>query len=377
MQPHFYIFFGAPGSGKSEALHFLEKKMHCVIITKESTRDRRSTDGTEIRNVKEISAKCDIRYAQYGTEYGFASTDVWKCLSGGTNAGVITNDIRTIRLLKKKYGVLARSVYIHSNVDHEAMAKLAKKRYPNKSPEEIEVDTQKRVQKIRTVHGKYIENTALFDYTILNTNSFDQLHLQLENMLDDKTLESRRSTSAVKIFIIVGASHSGKDELVTAMGQMDSRIHNYRKATSRPKRKGDNAELRHQRDGIGDKYDVQYEKNSFTYGISTKELWQSLADGTINLLVLSDQASIQAIVEIFGSVCTTLYLHANYFPLRLSEKMNDEGLSESEIGKRIQAISDLHDLYVQRMAMFDHVLLNTAEPEDLYDQAFNILDYYC
>ena len=27
--------------------------------------------------------------------------------------------------------------------------------------------------------------------------------------------------------------------------------------------------------------------------------------------------------------------------------------------------------------MFDHVLLNTAESEDLSGQAFNVLDYYC
>jgi hypothetical protein len=95
------------------------------------------------------------------------------------------------------------------------------------------------------------------------------------------------------------------------------------------------------------------------------------------LLVVSDSTTIDLLLERFGRVCTIIYRHANFNSNEMRKRMTDQSLGDDEIEKRLQAVDELQQLYVQRTTLFQHVLLNTGEPEDLFDQAFNILDHYC
>ncbi len=379
-----YILFGAPGSGKTFALDYLasQRDDSFRIVTKETTRAPRRTDKADIRPVVQISEDCDFRYSQYGHEYGFSSKEIWRCFSGGMNAAVIANDVRTIRLLKRRFGPLARSVYIHSNINRQLLTRLMKERYPSRDADELDRDLTRRIEKIKTVHRKYIENTSAFDYTILNVydeptaQTAQRFYCQVDNIAKDNSLERRRRRSSVKIFIIVGGSFSGKDELVVAMQEMEGeRIVNYRKAATRPRREGDKGELRHFK-RIPKRFNNTYTKQGFSYGISSEELWESLADNKVNLLVVSDFSAIERVVTEFGSICTTIYLHANFDFDEIRQAMLKQGIPDNEVGDRIAFIQELQDVYVERMPSLDHVLLNTAEPEDLYDQAFNIVDFY-
>ena len=51
-------------------------------------------------------------------------------------------------------------------------------------------------------------------------------------------------------------------------------------------------------------------------------------------------------------------------------------MSDDEFNKRLSSTKELREIYINNMNTFNHVLLNTSESEDLYDQAFNILDFY-
>jgi len=383
-KPRVFILFGAPGSGKSFALEYYNKKhgIRFKTITKESTRLARN-DEKDVECVKNISENCDFRYSQYGYDYGFSSREIWTLFSQKHNSALIANDLRTVRLLKRKFGPLARTIYVHSNMNKQQLSSLMKIRYPNKSPKFLKTEMDKRIEKIKTVHRKYIENTSLFDYTILNTylepnkESEERLFNQLNNIIIDDSLEQRRIKSSVKIFIIVGGTYSGKDELVVAMQQIEkSRIVNYPKATNRPKRQDDRGELRHFEFNIPEEFNITYSKQGFIYGISTQEIWGSLAEGKANLLIVSDFEAIDKIVKEFGNICTIIYLHANFDLEEIKTTMLDQGVPEKEADDRILTIQNLQKMYAEQMPKFDHVLLNTVEPEDLYDQAFNIVDYY-
>lgn len=374
-----FILFGAPGGGKSTSLGILSscKTARIKVITKETTRPRRAKDGKETKSVKKISDQCSIKYSQYGVDYGFSTKKIWECLSTQQSAAIIVNDIRTIRILKQKFGILAKCIYIHSNIDRERMIALALQRREKNFDSTSDSDTLKRIEKIKTIHRKYIENTSLFDYTILNINKISDLRKQINNIINDDTTLMRPSKSSVKIFIIVGASYSGKDGMVNAMQEMEvGKVVNYMKVTTRPKRSTDKNELRHVRE-IPKTFNIKYRMQGFTYAISTKELWQSLSKGKVSLLVLSDKAAIEKLVNQFGEICTVLYLHANFDVNIIEKSMKESDVKGKEIKQRLRAIDELFQLYLERTTMFDHVLLNTAEPEDLYDQVFNIMDYYC
>jgi guanylate kinase len=381
MKKYLYIIFGAPGSGKSTALDYLKNLQNPKFekITKQTTRPRRKTDTDEIENVKEVSPDKDIRYTQYGEEYGASSKDIWKNFSTGKNSIIIVNDIRTIRILKQKFGVLAKVVYIHSNIDKEAMISLIQQRYPEMCGLELEKEMEIRVEKINTIYRKYIENTALFDYTILNVDSLESLYKQIDNIICAKSTINIISKSRVGIFIIAGAVCSGKKDLANAMVQMEKeRVLSYKKATNRSRNSGDKGELRHlEIEIIEEKFNLKYQKQGYIYGISTLEVWNHLANGEIILLVVSDKNSIQKLIDEFGDICTVLYLHANFRKGEIKQLLGKDNIRPEEIAARLNGIDELFNLYINKTTMFDHVLLNTAEPEDLYDQAFNILDNYC
>ena len=378
-----YILFGAPGSGKSLACELLKEITadKLKIIQKETTRPSRDSDGLEITTVDCISKKCDFRYSQYGYDYGFSSLDIWNNFKKGVSTIVIVNDIRTIRLLNKKFGCLAQSIYVHSNIDREKIEEISKKRYPKANEVFLAKDVAKRIEKIKTIHRKYIENTYLFNSAVINiyktndNNSIAILKDQLVNLYnrDNRKLRSL-SGSPARILLIVGASFSGKDELVNAMMQIEpSKIALYRKATTRPKNKKDKDELIHLK-SIPKSYDVIYEKNGFSYGLSTKKIWSELSKEKIVLIIVSDLDSIEKLKKEFYDVCSVIYLHSNVEKEELEEARKT--MSEKEFTKRKNSIAELLKVYFGNMNIFDHVLLNTSESEDLYDQAFNILDFY-
>lgn len=380
--PKLYILFGAPGSGKSESCALLNiiTAGHLHIIKKESTRPQRVTDGPEISHVAEISSSCDIRYSQYNYDYGFSSNSIWHHLKEGYSVAVIVNDIRTIKILNRKFGNLAHNIYIHSNINPTKIRKIARARHKNISSTALKQDIMRRIEKIKTAHRKYIENAYLFQSAVINeyeresNKSITELKVQLEHIYNAPVYCSSRFGSAARVIVIAGGSFTGKDRLVNAMIQIEpNKVMAYKKGTTRPKKPGDNDELIHL-DSLGGRYDFTYEKNGYQYGVSVNEIWDNLSAEKIVLIVLSDLLVIEKLKIAFPGICTAIYLHANLDPDEL--KAEKERLSEDEFTKRKRSASELRTAYIENLSTFDHVLLNTSEPEDLYDQAFNILDYY-
>lgn len=377
-----FILFGAPGSGKSKSCVLLnditDNKLK--VVQKETTRPKRNTDGPEIISVENISKSCDIRYNQYNFEYGFSTQFIWDNLKNGYSVVAIVNDIRTIKILNRKFGNLSHNLYIHSNIDQDKIMEISKARYPDKDNEFMRNDIYRRIEKIKTVHRKYIENTYLFNSSIINEyvensrKSLKELKCQLEHIYGVPINYKPFNGSTARVIIISGGSFTGKDDLVNAMIQIEpTKIIAYQKGTTRPKKIGDKDELLHL-NALSDVYDIQYQKNDHDYGISVKEIWEKLSEEKIVIIVLSDLSSIMRLKQEFFGICTAIYLHANLDKDEI--KIEKSRLSASEFNKRKRSASDLRSAYINNMNLFDHVLLNTSEPEDLYDQAFNILDFY-
>jgi len=382
INPHIFILFGAPGSGKSESCIILNKitKGKLKILQKETTRPARKQDTNEIKSVRKISKQCDFRYSQYDYEYGFSSKIIWKHLKKGNSVIIIVNDVRTIKILNKKFGNLAQNIYIHSNIDREQIIKILKIRYPKADNTFLEKDTIKRIEKIKTIHRKYIENTYLFHSAIINIyekgdeKSIKKLKNQLKQVYEKNVGHKPFFGSTSRLIVVAGASFSGKDALVNAMIQMEpTKTLLYQKGTTRPKNENDRNELLHLKT-LDDEYNIQYKKNGYSYGLSTQSIWESLSKEKIILIVLSDLEAICELKKAFYDICTVLYLHSNIDEEEMQQAKNK--MSLEELNKRLKSTKKLRETYIGNMNIFNHVLLNTSESEDLYDQAFNILDFY-
>lgn len=372
-----YFLLGASCSGKTTCLHELKNSYHFELITKETTRARRSDDGGEIDCVEKISITCDIRYTQYEVEYGFNSKEAWFHLSKNKDCALVVNDIRSLKILKNMFGGACRCIYLHSNVSARDIVIQESHREIGRQTSAASL-TENRVERIKTIHRKYIENIYIFDYVVLNVGSKEDLFLQLKNIVGSPSSNILEHKTSARIFVVCGSTVSGKNELAKSMQHVQrTNIEAYIKFTNRPKRNGDSDQLRHvSSKELQEKSNLTYDKQGYEYGISSAELWGRLSDGYIQILVLNDLDALQKMKSEFGGLCTTLFLHSNLQSDEIERHLLSCGLSAREVSKRVSVANELSKSFTERAFLFDHVLLNTTAIEDLYDQAFAILDHY-
>lgn len=376
--PKFYAFFGAPAGGKSTCIRYLKKKYGVVSLIKESTRSERTDIDDEIKCVSQISESCDLRYTLYGKEYGLDSADIWENFSKGRSQAVVINDVRTLKLAKKWFGSSMMMINIHTTTSKDKISEIERARYRQDVASADEIG--RRFDKTKAVHRKYIENSTLFDATIINVGSREQLHRQVDAIIHAEQ-RSQPSQLPSRIFAICGASLSGKEKLVLSMQRMDpTRSINYKKGTTRPSASND--EDAHtffsSEQELRDQYDIVYRKQGYHYGVNSNDLWNSLKQQRVCLLVINDVNSIKKLKEQFGEFCTVLYLHADITLDEMEARLRQPQMQvpDADVSKRIQVSIDLYNEYCEHMGIFDHVLLNTTEMEDLYDQTFNVFERY-
>lgn len=172
------------------------------------------------------------------------------------------------------------------------------------------------------------------------------------------------------IFVIVGGSHSGKDEIIRAVHDLGG-LHAQMipKFTSRRSKADDGKEIRcnYAFQKLGDKFrviskeenkeyecDIVYYKNNNYYGIDSRQIWIGLRNQKFQVIVVSEVEAINSLIEKFGSLVVLIYVHG---------KDDDESLPEFQ-------------LFLENFNEFDHVLIAEYRTEDLYDQLFRLFRAY-
>jgi len=272
--------------------------------------------------------------------------------------------------------------------------------------------TEIRAQRIRAFHIRYIEHLQLFDYVILNysENKPEEMTVQARNIiLNGPQFEPYKKKKHPPIFIVAAASGSGKGTLMEMLNFIGS---NRIKITSKVAKRLPKPEDR--RDGMipilgskesppiwpdwwthkmismaegeqfPDEYDMRWSFHqskdgslATSYAVSSTEIQQNIDRGYPQIFV-SNMRQFQHFRERWPNNSVFVYLH-----FLTSEHQN----REYQIGKwkgdpttaeiRIEERRKVHQDYLERIAEFDHVLLNTSFQEDLYDQMFRLIEHYC
>ena len=177
--------------------------------------------------------------------------------------------------------------------------------------------------------------------------------------------------SMANIFVIVGGSHSGKDEIIRAiqdLGGLHAQI--IPKFTSRLQQEDDEKEIKcnyafkqdkdsnylvqSRESGESYKCDIVYKKNGNEYGIDTHQIWAGLRKQKFQVIVVSEVEAINRLIEKFGSLVVLIYVHSAEEAHNLPE----------------------FRLFVENFNEFDHVLIAEDRKEDLYDQLFRLFRAY-
>ena len=265
--------------------------------------------------------------------------------------------------------------------------------------------TEVRAQRIRAFHTRYIDHLALFDHVVLNYNEAapEEMTRQMSSLLAAPGF--RRSTWVwPPIFVVAAASGAGKGtmmEMLNLIGrdriQISSKVAD-RKAKPDKDRIdgmvaiGGASDEKHPewpawwtedmiqqavRQEIPTAYDLSWEFHAGTrYAVATSEINRNLEAGSPQLFV-SNMGEFERFRELWPEHVRFVYLH------RLStaeenrrfqlDKWEDD---PEEAGVRIREREAVHGQYLERIAEFHHVILNTSFREDMFDQVANLVDFY-
>ena len=89
--PRLFVIVGTPGSGKDLLIRAVNDlgSLHADIVPKHTSRAWRTDDGDEMicpSDPRHDLEGCDVRYNNYGDEYGVKSNEIWEGLRGKMGA---------------------------------------------------------------------------------------------------------------------------------------------------------------------------------------------------------------------------------------------------------------------------------------------------
>jgi guanylate kinase len=385
MVSRIYILSGGSGSGKTELLNSMLKSRPEFAITppKYSNREKRNKDD-DINTISldDFNDRAyTFVYSMNNNIYGFKAAEIIDCLKQGKSVFIIISDLRIIEEFKQHFGSLVSVIYIFRNISEDELNAILERRESenNKYADEILKDTENKIRKNRLylIQRQYVENIALFDHVILNrANKKEEMYEQLNNIVRAYSDEIVMLQSKGPVmFLIAAASGAGKRTLMHAMYTLGQRsIEVISKSTNRPAQKDDGEEII-PNTTIDGSFDIHYEFNSNQYGIRSSEIWDNLASGH-SQIVITNMDEFHQFFKIFGHLAVGVYLHATRTKEEIFELQKKKLGNEERALKKVDKMEEIHKGYITNISKFKHVLLNTIEKEDLWEQMFRLIKHY-
>lgn len=429
MAGRLFILSGASGSGKTTLLNAIceSPSSGVQMAPKFSERPSRGPRDDIVHVDRIESPEFDIAYTLNEHRYGLKTKLIERVLDDGAVLFIVLSDFRVIRRLKAQFGDRAVALYVSSAIDPDKLLRIHGERHPFvPSAEQRKLlgtqfarlgsaarleswpavgdcmaeliegwkeiipeskSAEVRAQKIRLFHSRYIDSIDLFDHVILNYHAPEDMLKQAEAIVryhqGDRIRP--RPTGGSVLFMVAAASGAGKGILMENLNILGSdRVAVVRKMARRDPKPGD------RRDGMialgpngefptdfdwrwhfhqGDHFD------GTEYAISTSEIRRGIDEGQ-QQIVISNTGEIEVSRERLSGQVVWIYLHAVRSEEEVRAYQYANCATPEEANERLREIDAVHSTYIERICEFDHVLLNTTYPEDLYEQMERLSEYY-
>lgn len=278
--------------------------------------------------------------------------------------------------------------------------------------------TEARVERIRTFHTRYIDHITLFDNVILNyiEGEPEKMIIQMNNIITNsyKTDVFNKKKAFPPIFVVAAASGAGKGTMMQMLGLIGSDIVRFiTKLAGRDIKENDkqdgmlaigkpgkppkkwpnwpawwsDAMISKAMKGIfPDEYDLNWDFHKYVdkekeitiatqYAVSTYEINLNIHSNTPQIFV-SNTHQFDRFREKYGNRVVFIYLYRLSSAEDTAEWYKTVNPDPVDATARIDEIRYVHECYIDRIIEFNHVLLNTTRQEDLYDQIFQLIEYY-
>jgi guanylate kinase len=190
---HIITLTGATGAGKSIILRDIVSRQRPgfepLVIRKYTTRARRDgEDELETKPVLKMPPDCDLVYEQYGVRYGLSLKNLHNSISSGRTPVLVVNDIRVLEEIREVFGPLMRAVYVFRESPSIERIRALSQTRGSASEDEI----VRRHRKAQAIFRIFIENIDAFDYVIMNVRALEDLHTQVESIVNRLVTTSRQ-----------------------------------------------------------------------------------------------------------------------------------------------------------------------------------------
>ena len=431
-----YILSGASGSGKTTLLNDCIAKYSSksfVLAPKYSERPKRNSND-DIIHVDKINGDLfDIVYMLNGKRYAIQTAEISNLLSEGKNAIIIISDFRIIKELREEIGETnVITIYISSTISPVVLDKIHLERYKF-SPDEMErkilsanftrlVSATKikqwnevadimlelieewkavipdgqslvvRKEKIRLFHQQYINNIDIFDHVILNLSvgkpeeMMEQFSTLVNYYADDNNKYLKTTSNHIpRLFLVAAAPKSGKGVLMEALNEIGSR--RIKIVTKKAKRDPHGQDRRDGmiavgvNGGFGKDFDIRWtfhkgkHYKGTEYAISSQQI-ESNIQNNLHQIVITNMDQFDRLKALYPENSVFVYLHGLYNDLDIRKFQIENTANDNEAKQKILEIQHVYEQYKTSIHKFSHVILNTTNIEDLYDQMFNLIRSY-
>ncbi len=267
-------------------------------------------------------------------------------------------------------------------------------------------NTAVRAERIKTFHTRYIDNITLFDYVILNYNEGhpEDMTVQFNNIF----IGQQRFYNIKKspLFVVSAASNAGKGTMMEMLNLIGSdRVQILSKIAKRKEKGNDKNDGMlaigtsinppkkwpywpewwsnemidtAKKHNFPNEYDFSwtFHGKSVHYAVSDKEIQYNFKKNKAQI-VISNTDQIEEFIQRYGDrvVFILLYRLSSVEDTQIYYEIN-EGLSPQNAKTRAGEVNNVLKEYMKKIEYFNHVILNTTRPEDLYDQIFQLIEHY-
>jgi len=183
------------------------------------------------------------------------------------------------------------------------------------------------------------------------------------------------------IITITGPSQSGKSTSIDYLLKNSNdwfKPYVVPKFTTRPIRSDDKKlEITHCTE-IPPQCDIIYEQYGYRYGLSKEDIITQLKKGNTVIVILNDVRTIYELKRIFGETCFAVFIFRTAPKLDQFRKISQaRGVhDEEDVLKRYMKANAIYRIYIENIALFDSVIINSFDFTELQTQLKNIINFF-
>jgi hypothetical protein len=263
-----------------------------------------------------------------------------------------------------------------------------------------------RAERISTFHTRYVDNLTLFDHVVLNYTEGHPEHMAVQFVNIVNAASTKRKRGGSPLIVVSAASNAGKGTMMEMLNLIGSdRVKILSKIAKRKRKRNDKKDgmvpigtperpvtdwtewpswwtkemvATAKRGEFPREYDFRwsFHGKSVEYAVSDAEIKRNF-DSNQPQIVISNTDQIEEFITRYGQrvVFVLLYRLSSIESVREYYEL-EEHLSYGEAEARANEVRQVLDEYIRKIGHFSHVILNTTRPQDMYDQIFQLVEFY-